>query len=321
MTSDSGVDFAATRRRLFALYGDGEYANALRLAETAAADFPDHEDQTTYWTACLQALLGDDERALAILEDGRARGLWWPPEMLEGDPDLASVRAEDCFRAIVTGSAGARASMTADLPTEPLIVPPDAAPVDAVVVLIHGRGETVEEIAERWRSASRRAMLIAPRSTQPFGMRTVCWDDAQRAEADVLTGVNAAMAQTQTSGIPVVTAGFSQGAGLAVVVAARRRLPGVVGVIGVAPSAGWALDLLGSDAIDGHGLRGELLLGDQDPRRDDCERLAQRLRDAGVEVRAEVIEGLGHDYPPDFEDRLPEVLDWMVALHSEGLSA
>ncbi len=79
---------------------------ALRIAEAAATEFPDRVDQTTYWVACLHALLGDRERAFRDLENGFARGLWWAPELLDADPDLADLRSDDRFRAIVSGSGG-----------------------------------------------------------------------------------------------------------------------------------------------------------------------------------------------------------------------
>ena len=60
----TGHDFAATRRRVLALHADGEYAAAMDVAGSAARDFPDHADQTSYCVACLVALQGQPQVAL-----------------------------------------------------------------------------------------------------------------------------------------------------------------------------------------------------------------------------------------------------------------
>lgn len=86
----------------------------------------------------------------------------------------------------------------------------------------------------------------------------------------------------------------------------------VVGFIAVAPNVGLARDLIGADRRAVEGLRGHLIIGALDPRRDDCVVLADQLRGDGAEVQLEVIEGLRHDYPFDFEDRLPQLLAWAL---------
>jgi len=97
-------------------------------------------------------------------------------------------------------------------------------------------------------------------------------------------------------------------AGLAIALAAKRCPPGVVGFIAVAPNVGLARDLIGADRRAVEGLRGDLIIGERDPRRDECETLAEQLRGDGADVQFEVIEGLRHEYPADFGDRLPQLL-------------
>ncbi len=80
----------------------------------------------------------------------------------------------------------------------------------------------------------------------------------------------------------------------------------------MAPSAGWARELIGPHLPSLDGLRYVMLMGTLDPRHDECRRLAEQLRAAGAEVRLDVIEGLGHDYPADFAQRLAAAVDWML---------
>lgn len=304
-------DFTAVRGRLFQLHAAGDYAAALDLARSAARDFPDEVDRTTYWIACLLARLGDEEGALRALEEGSQRALWWAPEALEADPDLEPLRTSDRFRTIVEAGRVAHAATGRRPPAEPIVRHPATGSARAALVVLHARGERAELAVERWTDAGD-LLLIAPHSTQAFDMRSGCWDDQQAAEVDVRRAVDSSLADLDGAP-PLVIGGFSQGAALAVYLAAGRRIVGIGGCIAVAPSAGWARELIGPDLPSLDGQRFVMLMGTLDPRHDDCQRLADQLRAAGAEVRLDVIEGLAHDYPADFGQRLPAALDWVLS--------
>lgn len=307
----AGKDFAAIRRRVLALHAAGDFAAALELSKAAAADIPEEAARTTYWIACLLALQGDETGALAALEEGSRRGLWWAPQALEADPDLARLRADDRFQAIVEIGRRAQASAAARPPREPIVRRPSSGPPRATLVVLHARGQRAEDVVEPWAGVPD-VLLVAPHSTQPFDSRDACWDDPKRGEADVRRAVESAVPNDQSPDLPLVLAGFSQGAGLAVFLAASRRLRGVSGSIAVAPTPAWARELIGPDPPSVGGLRFMVLVGTLDPRIEDCRRLSDELRAGGAEVRLDVIEGLGHDYPADFERRAPSALDWLV---------
>ena len=312
----AGGDFAAVRGRLFQLHTAGDYATALEFARSAARDYPDEADRTTYWIACLLARLGDEEGALQALEEGSQRGLWWSPQALEADADLESLRTNDRFRAIVEAGRVAHAAVGARPPAEPIVRPPATGQARAALVVLHARGERAEHAVERWTDAGD-LLLVVPHSTQAFDMRSGCWDDPQAAEADVRRAVDAALADVDDK-LPLLIGGFSQGAALAVYLAADQRLQDIGGCIAVAPSAGWARELIGPDLPSLDGLRYLMLIGTLDPRHDDCQRLAEQLRAAGAEVNLDVVEGLAHDYPADFAQRLPAAADWVLGRDASG---
>ena len=247
---------------------------------------------------------------LQALEEGSRRALWWGPEALENDPDLEALHTSDRFRAIVEAGRAAHAAAGARPPAEPIVRPPATGQARAALVVLHARGERAEHAVERWTDAGD-LLLVVPHSTQAFDMRSGCWDDPQVAQADVRRAVHSALAEVDDK-LPLLIGGFSQGAALAVYLAADQRLQGIGGCIAVAPSAGWARELIGPDLPSLDGLRCVLLMGTLDPRHDDCQRLAEQLRAAGAEVNLDVIEGLGHDYPADFAQRLPAAVDWVL---------
>lgn len=310
-----GNDFAAVRRRVLERHAAGDYATALEVARGAARDFPEEADRTTYWIACLLARLGDADRALDALEAGSQRGLWWAPQALEVDPDLESLRTSQRFQAIVEAGRLARSSAGARPPTEPIVRRTASGQARAALVVLHGRAQRAGDAVEHWVDAGD-LLMVAPHSTQAFGMRSGCWDDPQRAETDVRRAVDTALAD-DGGDLPLVIGGFSQGAALAVFLAAEGRLAGVRGCIAVVPSAGWMLELIDPEQPSLAGLRYLMLIGTLDPGQDDGRLLAEQLRASGGEVRLDVIEGLGHDYPTDFAQRLPAAIDWVLAAEDD----
>lgn len=307
--SESG--FGDVQRRLFERYRVGDYTGAMEIARSAADSFPEHQDRTTYWIACLHALLGDADRALDTLTDGLRRGLWWAPEMLRTDPDLAPLRADGRLEPLIAASEEARSAWHGQMPTEPVVRDLDRDPLRAVTILLHGRGEAPEAIMAQWPSLEGIG-LVAPRSSQRFDMRAGCWDDVSKAEADVAQATLAALEQTAPAHVPLVLGGFSQGAALALLLGARGGPTGAVGVVAVAPSARWALDRLGSTPMDFAGLRCALIVGERDPVAESAAELARRLREAGAEVSHDVVAGMAHEYPPDLDERVQPLLQWVL---------
>jgi acetyl esterase/lipase len=81
------------------------------------------------------------------------------------------------------------------------------------------------------------------------------------------------------------------------------------GFVAVVPGFSDAGPLL-EHARDGsaRGVRGRILAGELDPSRDLAVELSRNLNERGVNCRIEVVPGLEHDFPHDFESRLPELL-------------
>ncbi len=306
----STESFHDVRRRVIARHAAGDYAGALEIARAAGREYPEAADRTTYWIACLLSRLGEVERALEALEDGSRRGLWWGPATLEADPDLEPLHDDARFRAIVEAGRRAHAAAPIRPPRDPLVKTASGRP-RALLVVLHGRGMRAEDVVDQWAGASD-VLLVAPHSTQSFDMRTDCWDDAAIGEADVSRAVEQAHKDFPEARPPLIVGGFSQGAGLAVILAGTGRLPGVHGCIAVAPSASWASEIIGTPRPP-EALRVVVLVGALEPRLEDCQRLVERLRSAGADVRLDVAELIGHDYPADFARRLPVAVDWALA--------
>lgn len=130
--------FSDVREQLFTAYRADDYGVALQIAEHATATFPDRDDETTFWIACLRARLNDPSGALERLEAGLARGLCWHPDLLSSDDDLASIRDDPRFGKLVSEGERRHAEIRASALRDPVIRDPQRGRAGALLLAIHG---------------------------------------------------------------------------------------------------------------------------------------------------------------------------------------
>jgi predicted esterase len=306
--------FHAVAEEVFALHEAGRYRDALAKVADVAAAYPERAEKTAYWRACFHALLGEPESAIEVLEDGIARGLWWAPDMLAHDPDLAGLRGRADFAEIVTISeaglaavrAGARPALSVERPDSP----DESSPL---LIALHSRLRDPEDLNDRWRPATAHGVTVAfPRSSQQLGMRSFGWDDGELAQREIAEAYRALEESERFDPAQVVVGGLSQGGALALRLALTGEIVPACGFIAVVPAIRHA-ELDEAVAIAARrGVRGWLLTGERDDGRAAAEALHEKLVGAGVECRLEIVPGMEHDIPDDFEARLPERIDFVL---------
>jgi predicted esterase len=178
---------------------------------------------------------------------------------------------------------------------------PRVASVAPLLLVFHGAtGNAATEI-DRWRPAAELGWIVAAaQSSQPATEDGFCWDPPRERIWQDLRVIAAQLPMHAR----IVTAGFSQGAWIALNAALKGDLFVSGTVVMVAPFAGPTANLEPA----WRRMRIDVLVGENDTYRSDADRLASDLRGRGHHVDHEVIAGLGHAYPADFVQRLPALL-------------
>jgi predicted esterase len=307
----------ALQVRLFRLYAERDYEAALAVADEAEERFPERVHRTSYWRAFLLCRLDRPDAALAELRRSLARGTWFAPSSLRDDPDLAPLRGRGEFDEVVAECERRRDAARAEARPKLLVVRPavpSASESPPLLVALHGRTENAADAARRWRAASLAGALVAlPQSGLQEGPDAFAWDDPVRARAELAHAVERVRAEHHFHPGRVVVAGFSQGASIAVCEALSADGVGVHGLLAVAPTFGRVgmpplTDLPKPAAVP----RAILVAGEQDVRAEDARRLASMLERAGGRVLLDVLPGVGHEFPPDWDDRLPAALSFLL---------
>ena len=311
--ADERERFLALNDRVFDLYGEGRLAEALHVVEEAAETLPGWRSRTIYWEACLLSLVGRPKEAIEVLQRGIDAGLWWRPDWLTTDQDLEPLWDLPEFSEIVSASELRQIAANTRRRERPevLVSSPMGHP-RGVLVALPMYGVTAEESAPRWRPATEEGLVVAvAESTTIQADGKPCWDDDQAANRDVQLAVEET--RSMAPGVhDLVLAGASQG-GMRAIEMTLRGDPGARAFIGVVAALADP-DLLEetAEAAAKRGVRGWLLTGDRDAARQAVELLHVQLRDAGMDCRLDVIPGLGHTFPGDFEDRLRKALPFLL---------
>ncbi|MEX1005454.1 MAG: hypothetical protein WD156_08800 [Acidimicrobiia bacterium] len=199
---------------------------------------------------------------------------------------------------------------------KPVVVPPVATGSGdgRVLVVLHAAGSRPELETEHWTAATEAGWtIIAPQSTQRLSAAgRYGWHDLERAKADVMTQLEEAGHLSEGD---LVIGGFSQGAGLAAHLACGAGVL-AAGLILVCPTFHWGMP---EAPASGGPVATVIFLGTEERPRitEDVEKLSEIIRGVDWPMEIELLEGVGHSYPPDFHGRLARALGSIESMSAD----
>ena len=296
-------------RRHFEAYlaarASGDFEVGLRVARAAHGECPGEHHRTWLWQACMQSRRGDVAAAAMSLRAGLQEGAWWSPGLLEEEADLVAARGtaafkevyQECVRRFLDAQVRAR-------PTCRILSPAGATWEQRTLLLLHGRGETAAEFSPCWESLLDKGWtLIVAQSSQPWDSGSFCWDDMDRARAEVREILSDCQRLRGLTTEGMAIAGASQGARLAIEAAHEAGVPWLA-VIPSFPSGYDTAPLMG---VPGR-ARGGFLLGENDPANALSRAVISVLEGAGVSMAVRVMNIDGHKLPDDLARQAGEML-------------
>ncbi len=294
------------------LYTDGKYSQAFELVERNAGAFPEAMARICLWKMCLLSLCGRPAEVISIFQQGLDSGLWWADSQFQ-DSDLDAVRDLPEFQRLMAVSREKYLDVRMHAKRDQAILLPDSSGSNGfpLILALHGRSENKDTDLKYWEVARRKGWLVlAAQSTQPLSTNSYCWDDVEAAMADLIYYFDKISEQYRIDPLRVVTAGFSQGGGMAVYSAMSGALP-TRGFIGVGTYFADP-NLLAPLAHRSSSLRGYFVVGGKDPSLDNTRKIQKVLEQNGVQYLDEFFSDLGHAYPPDFEGSFDRAVDFIL---------
>ncbi len=296
-----------------AVFDGGDYSGSLTLLDAEAARFPDHSSYLTYLRACAAARRGDLPLAIATLRAANAAGDWFGAMLMRQTPSFQPYQGQPDFEALVAELE--RHAANERHGSLRVVIPPLSStngPVPLCVVL-HGNGDTAHKAAEGWRALTRMGYLVVAVQSPLVEMRDFAlWQDADLAQTEISRHVAEVAGEYAIDLARTLIAGFSMGGEIALHLALRQPFP-IHGFMLLGPGGPLSDDHTGWQpliaAAPVPGLRGAILLGDQDAQitRDQMPLLAADLNARGIPCQLEMLPGMQHTYPYERPDL---ALDW-----------
>jgi predicted esterase len=305
--------FRTFRDKMFRLYGERRYAEALAHVEQGASQFPEQWTDTVYWRGCLAARSGDIPRSLRILNDAAGKGWWWSETALRQDADLEPLQKLPEFEQLLALCRERHAAAQASShPRLRIIQPQTGAPPHPILLALHGAGGNTEEFASHWQPAAAHGWLVGvPQSSQMSAPTRFDWRDLQTATQEILEHYNTMLKRYPADAKRTVLAGFSQGGRTAIWMTLSGILParGFLGIACALPDD--EIRKLLRDREPKH--RGHLMVGTRDYGYEQTIAMADMLGSYSIPVKVDTIEGLAHEIPQDFDLRLPRALKSLLS--------
>ncbi len=206
---------------------------------TQARDFFEHSWKTgelptaPFNLACLNVREKKIDDAFKELDRAIAAG-FDDEGILMNDADLASIRSRSEFGRILAGVRKNRETGDASVVKEGVFVAPEGA-VQGVLLLLHDASSDPFTASGPFMSEARaRGLFVAvPRGPSRVGKKRFGWGAADRAIKAAQASLEAVLARTSNSKVPVLLLGIGRGGVLAFTVAVKRPGPfASVGSIG-----------------------------------------------------------------------------------------
>lgn len=304
------TDFFERAQPVFDLYEQGNYAEALHVADALALEFPDRAVNTSYWRMCLLAVSGQKDKALQVMEKAVSNGLWWAEERLRADLDLRDLQGNTEFERLVSICAQRHDAAKGHAKPELVILEPDVSQQVPLLIIFHGRDGNAGREKHHWEMARDLGWLtVLAQSSQAGSLDAYVWDDVELGHREIREHFMTLQEEYSLDVGRIVLGGFSQGSGIAILAALRGDIPATA-FIAVAPGRivdGDDLPAL-AQAARGRGLHGVIVAGGKDPRFDMFTRISETLSEYGIPCRLESRPDLGHAYPSDFRELLETTL-------------
>ncbi len=305
-------DFFDRAETMMGLYAEGKYDQALRATEQLARDFPQEDAATSYWRLCLLSRQGKTAQALESMSQALQRGMWWDEHALRDDEDLASLQGLPAYETMVAECRRRYAEAQKSTRPDLLIRLPAAQPPYPLLIALHGRMGSAERDLPRWEPAVDKGWMLAmPQSSQCGSPTAFSWDDATRAREEIAAHYRALAERYPLDTSRIVLGGFSQGAALSIQLAVRGPIP-AYGFIAVVPGR-MALDGLEGLVHSAPKLRGYLVAGGRDPRKEVFSQIRDLLSRNGVPCEMEEHPEMAHGFPRDLDRSIDRALEFLFA--------
>lgn len=305
--------YAEMRAYLGELFAQKKYPEAAVLLEGVLNRFPDNIMANTYNLAAVRAMLGDIDKAMAVLEEGHRRGIFYGIWDLDGalwEPlkNHARYEAFQKENAARVEAASKKAVQIIDVVKPEGYDPSKKYPL---FLALHGGGESLAEIKPSWISPRLKKEFLTAyiQSTQVANMGGFHWQDEEITRREIAEAYRKILNEYPVDSGRVLIGGFSSGGFASMIIAFSEDLLPARGFIALCPEPPQTISDEAILAAKKRGLSGTLLTTALDQRIDRQKELAARFEKMGLSSEIQITPNIGHWFPENFAELLDKAID------------
>lgn len=311
------IDDPEVFSRAYDLYRKGDFRQAYDLLTEAAPNYPENAQRLYEWRFDIAARMGKVELAEDLLAEALDAGCFYGEYALRKDDDLREMQGRQRFEVLVERNFKLLAQAQQSSRPELDLINPGRVQEDGtrpLLMALHGNNSNVERFRGYWNSLIGSDWLVAlPQSSQVGGKGIYVWNDMAIAKRELIDHFQTIMEDHPAAPIRLLVAGFSKGGHAAILAALDEWIP-VSGFIAIAPYIPDVDEMLRLvDEAKRHLPCGYFLLGGED---ESCtpgaKKLYEGMEKRGMDCRLKVFPGVEHDFPPDFGQILPQVIEFLT---------
>lgn len=302
----NALEFFKKSEAFFQFYQEGKYADALAVAETVAAEYPEKDACTTFWLICLQNTTGQSEKALQSFTNAVDRGVSWAGFMLRNDSDLDSLQGNEEIERLVSRSEQMRRQAAVTAEPKLFVHQPEGTGPFPLLIFLHPRVVYPELDFRDWSPALKLGWMPAPpQSSQMASPLSHMWDELEKALNEIVGHVETLREKYPVDMDRIVVASLSQGAARAIELVMSQRIK-ARGFLAVVPGT---LDPTELEQWAGSSIgRGMLISGGKDPRYEMILQIKETLEKHNVPLMFENFPEMAHQIPNEVEPIMQEDL-------------
>jgi predicted esterase len=314
--SDDISDFNTLMENVSRLKENASYAETIALMENQRGKFPGNQFEISKELASLYRKIGQYEKCMDIWKNGHQQGFFYG--IFPHFPIYEPFKQFDTFIEIVAEDGRLRKEATEKSKTSFKIVLPatyNSNQTYPLLIILHGGGSSIELAKKYWKSPilNKDYILVFIQSYMFLDMKTYSWGiKDERTRKEIRECFDSIIYKYPIDMGRVIISGMSAGGYTAMDIAIHEILP-VGGFVAVCPETepgDYAYQHILNTSSSG--LKGVIISGEQDYFLTQQKKVYELLKKAGMPIRFEIINDLGHEYPKNFEVRIDSAIEYIL---------